>query len=173
MSKGAIHLHLTENGEFLSSVVKTESQNGNREEFSSKFGFVMSCIGAALSLTGEIVTKIFQEMSYGGIISIVFFLSVIFATIASSINILEGPVEALLSATKLSRVKASIIISPIGSLIVAICFFFLTSKETILNDINRNVKYKIGDWFIFFRKYIFTTITILIVILGVIYGGIG
>ena len=157
---------------------------------------------AGPSLLFITVPKIFQEMSYGGLLSFIFFLSIIFATISSSVNMLEGPVEALLSSTKLSRVKASIligvlafvlalplttsmdrfgsftdfvtiIISPIGSLIVAICFFFLTSKETVLNDINRNVKHKVGDWFIIYGKYIFTLVTILVVILGVMYGGIG
>ena len=157
---------------------------------------------AGPSLLFITVPKIFQEMSYGGLLSFIFFLSIIFATISSSVNMLEGPVEAILSATKLSRVKASIlvgvvafilalplttsmdrfgsftdfvtiIISPIGSLIVAICLFFFTSKETVLNDINRNVKHKVGDWFIVYGKYIFTIVTILVVILGVVYGGIG
>ena len=56
---------------------------------------------------------IFKSMPAGQILSILFFLSIIFAAVSSSINMLEGPVEALMSQTKLSRKKATILISMI------------------------------------------------------------
>lgn len=93
-------------------------------------------------------------MPYGNILSTLFFLSIIFAAISSSVNMLEGPVEAIISATKLNRKTASILItlvafilavplsinidkfnnftdfitiilSPIGAMIVALSVFFL------------------------------------------------
>ncbi|MDZ4956958.1 sodium-dependent transporter, partial [Clostridium perfringens] len=53
---------------------------------------------------------IFKSMPAGQILSILFFLSVIFAAVSSSINMLEGPVEALMSQTRLNRKKATILI---------------------------------------------------------------
>lgn len=46
---------------------------------------------------------IFDKMPGGTIIAIVFFLSLFFAAISSSINMLEGVVEAIISNTKLTR----------------------------------------------------------------------
>ncbi len=144
---------------------------------------------------------IFKSMPAGQILSILFFLSVIFAAVSSSINMLEGPVEALMSQTRLNRKKATtlivgilfilsiplnlnmdlfngfsdlmtIIISPIGALIVLIVFYFMGAKEDILSEINMGASKKVGDKFIMFSKYGFTTITVLVIVLGIIYGGI-
>ena len=144
---------------------------------------------------------IFKSMPVGGLISTLFFLSVIFAAISSSINMLEGPVEALMSQSKLSRKKATILIaailfvlsiplnlnmdlfnkfsdfitivvSPLAALIVLIVFYFMRDKEEVLNEINMGAKRKVGNKFLVFAKYGFTSITILVIILGVIYGGI-
>ncbi|MDZ5010697.1 sodium-dependent transporter, partial [Clostridium perfringens] len=53
---------------------------------------------------------IFKSMPAGQILSVLFFLSVIFAAVSSSINMLEGPVEALMSQTRLNRKKATTLI---------------------------------------------------------------
>ncbi|MBU6136472.1 sodium-dependent transporter [Clostridium tertium] len=144
---------------------------------------------------------IFKSMPAGQILSILFFLSIIFAAVSSSINMLEGPVEALMSQTKLSRKKATIlismilfilsiplnldmnlfnnfadfitiVISPLGALIVLIVFYFMRDKEEILEEINMGASRKVGNKFLLFSKYGFTTITVLVIILGIIYGGI-
>ena len=147
------------------------------------------------------VPSIFKSMPYGNILSTLFFLSIIFAAISSSVNMLEGPVEALLSVTKISRKKASIfisalcfvlalplatnidkfnsftdfitiILSPIGAMIVALSVFFLF-KGNILAEINKGCKRPLGNWFILFGKFVFVPFTILVIILGVLLGGIG
>ena len=139
---------------------------------------------------------IFKSMPAGQILS-----SIIFAAVSSSINMLEGPVEALMSQTKLSRKKATIlismilfilsiplnldmnlfnnfadfitiVISPLGALIVLIVFYFMRDKEEILEEINMGASRKVGNKFLLFSKYGFTTITVLVIILGIIYGGI-
>ncbi|WP_322388451.1 hypothetical protein [Clostridium perfringens] len=131
----------------------------------------------------------FKSMPGGQILSVLFFLSVIFAAVSSSINMLEGPVEALMSQTMLNRKKATtlivgilfilsiplnlnmdlfngfsdlmtIIISPIGALIVLIVFYFMWDKGDILNEINMGATKNLGNKFIMFAKYGFTTITI-------------
>lgn len=157
---------------------------------------------AGPSLLFITVPKVFQSMPYGAFVSSMFFLSIIFAAISSSVNMLEGPVEALLSATNLTRKKAAIlvatisfllgiplaingnlfgnfadfitiIVSPIGVLIVAICFFYLMDKKQVLQAINHGCKKPVGQWFVSIGKYVFCTTIVLVIILGIVYGGIG
>ncbi|GAA0078455.1 sodium-dependent transporter [Clostridium sp. CTA-5] len=145
---------------------------------------------------------IFKEIPGGRIISIVFFLSILFAAISSSINMLEGPVEALMSQTKLNRKKSSIIIASIGfilsiplnlsmgafdnftnfitiivsptaALIVFIVFYYMYDSKKALEEINMGASRKLGITFLNFAKYVFVFITVLVIILGIIYGGIG
>ncbi|MEG0134197.1 MAG: sodium-dependent transporter [Terrisporobacter sp.] len=145
---------------------------------------------------------IFKAMPGGHILSIIFFLSILFAAISSSINMLEGPVEALMERTKLSRKKASIllaiigfilsiplnlsmsnfdsftnmmtvIISPIGALIVAVVFYYVYGGNKVLEAINIGAKRKVSKGFLIMGKYVFPITTIVVIILGIIYGGIG
>ncbi len=60
------------------------------------------------------VPTIFKSLPLGNIFSTIFFLSMIFASISSSVIMLEGPVEALLSQVNLSRKKASLIVALFG-----------------------------------------------------------
>jgi len=46
------------------------------------------------------------------------------------------------------------------------------NKEQVLEEINRGAKRKVGNKFFMFSKYGFTLITVLVIILGIIYGGI-
>ncbi|ATD53777.1 sodium-dependent transporter [Clostridium chauvoei] len=148
------------------------------------------------------VPTIFKSMAGGQLLGILFFLSVIFAAISSSINMLEGPVEALMSQSKMCREKAAIfiamtafvlsiplninmglfnnfadlmtvILSPVGALIVFISFYYLNNKDSVLEEINSGATTCLGNKFIAFAKYGFTIITILVIVLGIIYGGIG
>ena len=156
---------------------------------------------AGPSLLFITVPSIFKSMPYGNLISIFFFLSIIFAAISSSVSMLEGPVEALLSITNISRKKASILISslcflisiplainidkfnvftdfttiilsPIGAMIAAISIFYIF-KGNILDEINKGAKNPLGSWFIKFARYIFVPVTVIVILLGLIYGGIG
>lgn len=159
-------------------------------------------ITAGPSLLFITVPTIFNSMSYGRILSILFFLSIIFAAISSSVNMLEGVVEAVMSSWNICRKKVSviigavtfvlaiplainmnafdnftnlvtIIISPIAVLIVAVIFFYIIDRKEALIEINKGSKRKIGGGFIIFGKYVFVFITIAVIILGTIYGGIG
>ncbi|MGL5329284.1 MAG: sodium-dependent transporter, partial [Peptostreptococcaceae bacterium] len=156
---------------------------------------------AGPSLLFITLPKVFNSMTHGNIISTLFFLSIIFAAISSSVNMLEGPVEAIITSSKLSRKKASIlvasicfvcaiplaldgnkfgsfadfitiVISPIGAMVVAItaCFLF---KGDLLSEINKGCKKPLGIWFITFGKFVFVPVTVLVIVLGISYGGIG
>lgn len=148
------------------------------------------------------VPSIFQTIQFGNLISSLFFLSIIFASISSSIAMLEGPVEAVMNITNWNRKKTTIItgtsafvlsiplslsstlfdnftnfitiiLSPIGALIAAIIFFYVLDPNTALSELNLGAKHKLGVWFMKLGKYIFVPTTIIVIILGIIYGGIG
>lgn len=148
------------------------------------------------------VPSIFQTMSLGNLISTLFFLSIIFASISSSIAMLEGPVEAVMSLKKWSRKKTTIIIatvafilaiplslsgdifdkftnfitiifSPVGAVITAFVFYYMIDADKALEGLNKGAYKKLGMYFMKFGKYVFVPATIIIIILGVIYGGIG
>jgi neurotransmitter:Na+ symporter, NSS family len=147
------------------------------------------------------IPTIFKAIPGGQILMILFFLSILFAAISSSINMLEGPVESFMSQTKLSRKTSTIliaiiafilsiplnlnmnlfsnfadaitiVISPLAALLVFIVFYFMYNKEQVLEEINRGAKRKLGNEFVIFAKYGFTIVTVLVIILGIIYGGI-
>ncbi|MFV3028772.1 hypothetical protein ACLD43_04650 [Clostridium botulinum] len=52
------------------------------------------------------VPTIFKSLPLGNLLSTIFFLGMIFASISSSVIMLEEPVQALLSQDDLSRKKA-------------------------------------------------------------------
>lgn len=148
------------------------------------------------------VPTIFSLIPGGRILCTFFFLSVFLAAISSSIAMLEGPTEAVMSQSKLSRKNASIllaiigfvlsipldismnnfnnftnfitiILSPIGALLTMIVFYYVVNKKDALGGINLGATKKVGDKFYLFSKYGFVSVTIVVIILGVMLGGIG
>lgn len=148
------------------------------------------------------VPSIFNTMQFGQFFSALFFLSIIFASISSSIAMLEGPVEAVIHITKWSRKKSTyitatcafvlaiplslsgslfdkftnfitIVLSPFGALITAIIFFYVLDTKDTLAHLNLGAKHKLGVHFMNFGKYVFVPVTIIVIILGAVYGGIG
>lgn len=155
---------------------------------------------AGPSLLFITIPSIFKLMPYGNILSILFFLSIILSAISSTIGLLEGPVESLISQIKLSRRQATnlisgiafilalplainldwfnafsdfitIILSPIGVVITSIAVFYLY-KGDLLTEINKGARYPLPPMFIKFGKYIFVPVTVIIIMLGLVYGGI-
>ncbi|HIG0360862.1 sodium-dependent transporter [Clostridium sporogenes] len=147
------------------------------------------------------VPTIFKSLPLGNIFSTIFFLSMIFASISSSVIMLEGPVEALLSQVNLSRKKASLIVAlfgfiaaiplclnlnlfssfsdtitilffPLGTLIIAIVSYYIVGEKEALKEINLGSKKKLNKVFIILAKYIFVIVTVIVIVLGLIYGGI-
>lgn len=148
-----------------------------------------------------IMPTIFKSMYAGKFLAIIFFLSLVCAAISSSINMLEGPVEAIMSKTNLTRKKAAIlisslgfilsiplnlsmnifgtftdfvtiIISPLAVLIVFIIFYYMDDKDEVIKELNTGSSIKLGNGFINFCKYGFVIVTITVIILGIIYGGL-
>lgn len=146
--------------------------------------------------------SIFDKMPGGFLVAIVFFISLLFAAISSSINMLEGVTEAVITNYKVPRKKAAvaiglilallsaplnldmrafdnftnfitIVVSPLMVVLVLIVYFYIHDSKDALQEINQGSKIRFGKGFLVFAKYVFLAVTVLVVILGVVYGGIG
>lgn len=58
-------------------------------------------------------------------------------------------------------------------MITAFVFYYMVDEEKILSGINEGSKRRIGKWFVKFGRYVFVPATIIIIVLGIFYGGIG
>ncbi|AEB75177.1 sodium-dependent transporter [Clostridium botulinum] len=144
---------------------------------------------------------IFNAMPLGYLFGILFFLSIIFAGISSAMNMLEAPSEALISKFNFKRIFAvllvaviaffigipldlsmsrfghwadfvTIYLAPIGSIIASITFMWVYGFDNALKDINKGCKKPVGNWFKPL-SYLFIFSALLVLILGIIYNGIG
>lgn len=145
--------------------------------------------------------KVFHMMPMGQVFMVVFFIAVFFAAITSLVNLFEAPVEALQTKFGLSRTVSvciiaaigvvvgvmiengdivsiwmdvvSIYIIPMGALLAAVMFFWVCPKGFALEQIQMGHKKKLGKAYEILTKYVFVGLTIIVYILGIIYGGIG
>ena len=144
---------------------------------------------------------VFQQMPFGGVFAVIFFVAVLFAAITSLMNLFETPIEALENQLKISRGAAvavialisaavgifiesgdsvgawmdavSIYIIPLGALLAAIMFFWVCPKGYAREQVEVGREKPLGRWFEPVTKYIFVGITLLVYVLGIFFGGIG
>ena len=144
---------------------------------------------------------VFQEMPFGALFSVIFFIAVIFAAITSLMNLFETPIEALQQQLKLSRGAAvavvaaaaaavgifiesadavsawmdvvSIYIIPLGALLAAVMFFWVCPKGYAREQVQTGRKKKLGRWFEPCTRYVFVGLTLAVYVLGILMGGIG
>ena len=145
--------------------------------------------------------KVFQQMPFGQLFSIVFFIAVIFAAVTSLMNLFETPIEALQTQFHLSRKAAvgivaliavvvgvfiengdmvsmwmdvvSIYIIPLGAMLAAIMFFWVCPKGFAREQVQLGREKTVGRWFEPMTKYVFVGLTLAVYILGIFFGGIG
>ncbi len=67
----------------------------------------------------------------------------------------------------------TIYIAPLGTVISAIAFFWIYGMDNALKEINMGARRPLGNWFIPLAKYVFVFVSIIVIVLGAIYGGIG
>jgi NSS family neurotransmitter:Na+ symporter len=60
-----------------------------------------------------------------------------------------------------------------GSLIIAIAFFYIFDPKKAIKEINIGARKPVGTLFVPLVKYGFTITTVIVIALGVAYGGIG
>ena len=164
------------------------------------FAFGMD-VSAGPPLMFITLPSVFQQMPFGQIFAIVFFIAVLFAAITSLMNLFETPIEALQNQFHLSRAAAvgivaagacgigvfiesgymvsiwmdvvSIYLIPLGALLAAVMFFWVCPKGFARDQVQLGRSKKLGKWFEPATRYFFVGLTILVYILGILYGGIG
>ncbi len=148
------------------------------------------------------IPNVFAQMPGGYIFGILFFLSVVFAGFSSSVSMLEPAVEGLMDKAKMNRTTAVIIMSiiafvvgipldtsmarfgmwadistiyvlPLGAVIAAIVFFWVFGADKARAEINKNAPNPFGKWFEFYAKYVFVIVALVVMILNIVFGGIG
>ena len=136
-------------------------------------------------------------MPGGYFFAIAFFALIIFAAISSSISILEGPVEALITRFRVSRRKATLGVGlagflcaaplsvtadlwslavrifythggPISALLASLAFFWFFGISRAREEINKGATILLGKWWQPLAKYIFVGLTLIVIIIGFI-----
>lgn len=143
--------------------------------------------------------NLFQQMPGGSIIMLVFFVAALFAGLTSLINLFEAPTATLQEKFHLSRRTAvcvigligllvglsiqgivsgwmdicSIYACPIGALLAGIMFFWVYDKNKCLEQVNLARTKPLGSWYYPLAKYGFCGVTVFVLVMGAIVGGIG
>lgn len=162
------------------------------------FGIDPNAGAALLFIT---VPRIIVQLPAGYIFGILFFISVLFAALTSSISMLEVPVEALMSKFRIRRKYAAayiallaaaiavplnfnmkvfslftdivaIIIFPLAAVVAAFIIFWIYGAEKTLDDINVHARWKIGKWYVPYMKYLFVPVCLILVIAGMLLGDV-
>ncbi len=147
------------------------------------------------------IPKIFSKMPMGQLFGAFFFASVLFAGITSLINMFEVCSEAVQSRTSLKRKYSVILIGllvfvvgvfleyepymgqwmdiitiyvvPMGAVLGAIMIYWVLGKENIAKELNQGREKPLGNTFFWVAKYFYVFLAAIVVILSIIYGGIG
>lgn len=143
--------------------------------------------------------NLFGAMPGGRVIMAVFFVAALFAGFTSLINLFEAPAATLQEKLKLSRTQAvlavgvlslavslsiqgivsgwmdvcSIYACPIGALLAGVFFFWVLERDACMEQVNLGRVKPLGAWFYPLARYGFCGVTVLVLILGAMKGGIG
>ena len=128
-----------------------------------------------------------------------YFVAVALAGVTSLVNLFETPVEALQNKLGFSRRKSvifvgvaggivalciegivsgwmdlfSIYVCPLGALLAAIMFFWVCGNDFVREQIDMGAVRKLGNWYEWASKYVFCGLTVLVLTMGILFGGIG
>ena len=145
--------------------------------------------------------EVFKQMPLGNFFALFFFVSVAFAGITSLINMLEAVCESWQNRFHISRKKAvllcgmitfivsvciengdvvgkwmdvvTIYIIPFAALLGAITIYYVLGWNDLKQELDKGRKKPVGPTFKFLGKYVYVFLAIIILILGILYNGIG
>jgi len=145
--------------------------------------------------------EVFKQMPLGNFFALFFFISVSFAGITSLINMLEAVCESWQNRFHISRKKAvlvcgiitfiisvciengdivgkwmdvvTIYIIPFAALLGAITIYYILGWKALKQELDKGRKKPVGPTFKFLGKYVYVFLAIIILILGILYNGIG
>ncbi len=147
------------------------------------------------------IPRVFQQMPGGRILALFFFVSVLFAGITSLINMLEAVGESLSKGIKLPRKTAMIVvgcvtfavslfleslpamgswldavtiyIAPFGAVLAAVMIYWVLGLKAIRAELMEGRTRPLGPAFGFLAKYVYVFLSAAVLVLGIVYGGIG
>lgn len=145
--------------------------------------------------------EVFKQMPLGNFFALFFFISVAFAGITSLINMLEAVYESWQNRFHISRKKAvllcgiitfiisvciengdivgkwmdvvTIYIIPFAALLGAITIYYILGWNALKQELDKGRKKPVGPTFKFLGKYVYVFLALIILILGILYNGIG
>ena len=144
---------------------------------------------------------IFREIPFGNVFAVFFFVSVAFAGITSLINMFEAVIESWQSRFHMPRKLAvalcglvtlaagiflegdanvgswmdfvSIVVVPTGAVLGAVSIYYVLGYRRIRQELEEGRKKPLSRAFGFAARFIYVPLTILVLVLGFCYGGIG
>lgn len=145
--------------------------------------------------------NIFRQMPMGQFFSALFFLSVAFAGITSLINMFEAVSESWQTRFKLPRKAAvalcgglallvgifleaepkvgswmdfiTIIVVPFGAVLGAVSIYYILGYKEIEKELEEGRNKSVGAYFGPLAKYVYVPLSVIVFVLGILYGGIG
>lgn len=143
--------------------------------------------------------NLLKSMPGSRILVIIFFAAVFFAGISSLINLFEAPIATVEQHFHVKRKTAvsiilgfslfvslciqgivsdwmdflSIYICPLGAGLAGIMFFWLCDWDYVKAEVEKGRKKPLGSWFKFMTRFVFCGLTVAVLILGIVFGGIG
>lgn len=145
--------------------------------------------------------NVFRQMPMGQLFAVLFFLSVSFAGITSLINMFEAVSESWQTRFHLPRRLAvalcggiallvgifleaepkvgswmdfiTIIVVPFGAVLGAVSIYYILGYEKIRKEMEEGRNKPLGRFFGPLAKYVYVPLSVIVFILGILYGGIG
>jgi NSS family neurotransmitter:Na+ symporter len=144
------------------------------------------------------LSSIFQQMVGGRFFAFLFFLLLFIAALSSDVSMMEPVTEVFVSHFKLGRkgvtlllgflaflvgipcalsgwfldllasVVTTMILAPIGGIIVAVALAWFVGVKHAREEVNEGASIKMGRWWEPYVKYIYPTIILVILILGIL-----
>ena len=158
-------------------------------------------VGSGPPLMFITLPTVFQQMPMGQLFAVFFFVSVAFAGITSLINMFEAVTESWQTHFHLGRKPAvlicsaltlgvgllmedqnrvgawmdfiTIVVVPIGAVLGAVAVYYVLGWPKIRAELEMGRSKPLSPWFGIVGKYIYVPLTILVVILGFVFKGIG
>ena len=144
---------------------------------------------------------VFQKMPFGQVFAVIFFISVFFAGITSLINMFEAVIESLQHRFHFPRKAAAllcggltlfvgiwleaepavgswldfvtIVIVPIGAVLGAISIYYVLGWNKISAELQKGRTRPLSRLFPLAGRFVYVPLTVLVLVLGLLYGGIG
>lgn len=153
------------------------------------------------SLMFVALPTVFQQMPMGQIFAVIFFLSVLFAGITSLINMFEAVAESWQHRFHMDRRIAvavcsaitlfvglfleaerdvgkwmdfiTIAVTPLGAVLGAISIYYVLGWKRIRTELDTGRSKPLSETFGTVARYVYVPLTVIILILGFVYNGIG